>query len=99
MPKIILVVLLRTIKATTQPTKHAKAREIIDITNNNKTPQINAATENFAVKYIITQGNQNKVVKITQFIKRTAMRDNKIMRGGIGIERSRELSLALKIML
>ena len=49
-PKIILVVLLRTIKATTQPTKHAKAREIIAITNNIKIPQISEAKENFAVK-------------------------------------------------
>ena len=99
MPKIILVVLLRTIKATTQPIKQDKAREIIEITNVIKTPQINAATENFVVKYIKTAGSQNKVENITQLKNKMAMRENKIIRGGIGIDKSSVLSFALNIML
>lgn len=98
-PKIILVVLLRRIKATTHPIKQASARAIIEITNINNMPQTKAGTENLTVKYIKTAGNQNKVENITQFINRMAMRENKINRGGIGIERSNVLSLALKIML
>lgn len=98
-PKIILVVLLRSIKATIHPTKQDKAREIIAITKVIRTPQISAATENFVVKYIKTAGNQNKVENTTQLKNRTAMRENKIMLGGIGIERSNVLSFALKIML
>lgn len=99
MPKIILVVLFRTIKATIHPIKQDKASAIIAITKINKTPQINADAENFVVKYIKTAGNQNNVENIIQFIKRIAMRENKISRGGIGIERSKLLSFALKIML
>ena len=47
--KIILVVLLRKIKAINQPTKHASANEIIEITNNISIPQISAATENLNI--------------------------------------------------
>lgn len=98
-PKIILVVLLRRIKATTHPIKQASARAIIEITNIINMPQTSAAAENFTVKYIKTAGSQNKVENIMQFINRMAMRENKINRAGIGIERSRVLSLALNIML
>ena len=62
-------------------------------------PQIKASTENFVVKYIKTAGNQNKVENMTQLKNSTAIRENKIIRGGIGIERSNVLSFALKIML
>ena len=98
-PKMIFVVLLRSIRATIHPTKQDKASAIIEITNVIRTPQISAATENFVVKYIKTAGNQNKVENMTQLKNRTAMRENRIIRGGIGIERSRVLSFALKIML
>ena len=98
-PKIILVVLLRRIKATTHPIKQAKARAIIEITNIINMPQIKAGTENFVVKYIKTAGNQNRVENMTQLKNSTAIRENKIIRGGIGIESRSVLSLALKIML
>ena len=46
---MILVVLLRKIKAINQPTKQASANEIIEITNNISIPQISAATENLNI--------------------------------------------------
>ena len=47
--KMILVVLLRKIRAINQPTKQANAKEIMAITNNKNIPQISEAKENLKI--------------------------------------------------
>lgn len=62
-------------------------------------PKRSARPENLTVAYIITAGSQTKKQTITQFINKTDMRENKIKRGGIGIESRSVLSFARKSML
>lgn len=62
-------------------------------------PKTNAATENLNVAYIITAGNHANMQTIIQFINKTAMREKRIYRGGIGIDKRSVLSFARKSIL